>query len=134
MSVDCIIMAHNHPTVMLRTPIGLIISQRAWIRGKLDQKKIAKAFLEQDGIKVEEDPLEEFKKNFIVNPGEPEIIIMPMFNDLLGGLPVNMESPKSLLGPLFNSGAVDLEKFDSYLLDGTYLGTVEFLREHLENC
>jgi hypothetical protein len=134
MSVDCIIMAHNHPTVMLKTPIGLMISKRTWIRGRLDQKKVTKAFLEQDGIKVEDDPLEEFKKNFIVTPGEPELIIMPMFNDLLGGLPVNMESPRSLLGPLFNSGAVNLEEFDSYLLDGTYLGKVKFLREQLENC
>lgn len=133
MSVDCIIMAHNHPTVMLKTPIGLMISQRAWIRGKLDQKKVAKAFLEQDGITVGENPVEEFKKNFIVTPKKPELIIMPMFNDLLGGLPVNMESPQSLLGPLFNSGAVNLEKFDSYLLDGTYLGKVEFLRTQLEN-
>ena len=134
MSVDCIIMAHNHPTVMLKTPIGLMISQRTWIRGKLDQKKVAKAFLEQDGITVGENPVEEFKKNFIVTPKKPELIIMPMFNDLLGGLPVNMESPQSLLGPLFNSGAVNLEKFDSYLLDGTYLGKVEFLRTQLENC
>jgi metallophosphoesterase superfamily enzyme len=133
MSVDCVVMAHNHPTVMLKTPIGLLISRRVWIRGKPDPCYMARAFLEHDGVSYEGEPLVEFRKNFIVTPGEPELVIMPMFNDLLGGLPVNMEAPKSLLGPLFRSGAVDLEKFDSYLLDGTYLGKVEFLRKQVES-
>jgi metallophosphoesterase superfamily enzyme len=56
------------------------------------------------------------------------MVIMPTFNDLMGGLPVNSETPKSLLGPLFRSGAVDVEGFDVYLLDGTFLGNVGFLR------
>lgn len=132
MSVDCVVMAHNHPTVTLKTPIGLMISERVWIRGKPDPVVLAKAFLEQHAASAEGDPLSEFKNNFFVSPGEPEFIIMPMFNDLLGGLPVNMEPPQSLLGPLFRSGALNMEKFDAYLLDGTYLGKVEFLRKQLE--
>ena len=133
LSADCIIMAHNHPTVLLNTPLGIRISQRAWIRGKCDTERLTKAFLEQGGTKPGDDPVEEFKAMYHVEARKPELIIMPMFNDLLGGLPVNSESPKSLLGPLFRSQTIDLEKFDTYLLDGTYLGTVEFLRERLEN-
>jgi len=56
------------------------------------------------------------------------MVIMPTFNDLLGGFPVNAETPKSLLGPLFRSGAVDVEGFDVYLLDGAFLGKISFLR------
>ena len=133
LSADCVIMAHNHPTVQLNTPLGIRISRRAWIRGKCDTRRLAKAFLEQSGAKVGDDPISDFESLYHVEARNPEMIIMPMFNDLLGGLPVNSESPKSLLGPLFRSQAVDMEEFDSYLLDGTYLGTVKFLRERLEN-
>jgi metallophosphoesterase superfamily enzyme len=126
-------MAHNHPTVQLNTPLGIRISRRAWIRGKCDTGRLAKAFLEQSGAKVGDDPIGDFESLYHLEARNPEMIIMPMFNDLLGGLPVNSESPKSLLGPLFRSQAVDMEEFDSYLLDGTYLGTVKFLRDRLEN-
>ena len=133
MAVDCVVMAHNHPTVMLNTPLGIRVTERAWVRGRCDPKSLAKAFLEQDNVKTEEDPLEAFKENYLVEPGSPEVIIMPMFNDLLGGLPVNTESPKSLLGPLFRTDAVNMEDFDVYTLDGTYIGKVGFLRQRLES-
>ena len=132
MGADAVVMAHNHPTVMLNTPLGIRISERAWVRGKCDALHLAKAFLEQDNIKTQGDPLDDFRANYRVEPGNPEIIIMPMFNDLLGGLPVNYESPKSLLGPLFRTEAVNMDLFDVYLLDGTYVGKVEFLRKRLE--
>jgi len=132
MAADCVIMAHNHPTVLLNTPLGIKVSQRAWIRGRCDKASLAKVFLEQDNVKVGDDPAGEFTDRYGVKPGSPEIIIMPMFNDLLGGLPVNAESPKSLLGPLFRTDAVDMDGFDVYLLDGTYVGKVEFLRRRLE--
>jgi putative SbcD/Mre11-related phosphoesterase len=128
---DYVVMAHNHPTVMLKTPIGLMISQRVWIRGKIHPINLSKIYLEQIGVSAQKNPLENFKKYFIVNPAEPELIIMPMFNDLLGGLSVNMEAPKKFLGPLFRSGIVDLESFDTYLLDGTYLGKIGFLRKQI---
>jgi metallophosphoesterase superfamily enzyme len=132
-AADCVVMAHNHPTVLLNTPLGIKVSQRAWVRGACDRVNLAKAFLEQDNVKSEGDPVAEFVDRYKVEPGCPEIIIMPMFNDLLGGLPVNAESPKSLLGPLFRTEAVDLEGFYVYLLDGTYVGKVGFLRRRLES-
>jgi metallophosphoesterase superfamily enzyme len=118
---------------MLNTPLGIRVTERAWVRGKFSSESLAKAFLEQDNVKTEEDPLEAFKENYFVQPGNPEVIIMPMFNDLLGGLPVNTESPKSLLGPLFRTNAVNMDDFDVYSLDGTYLGKVGFLRRRLES-
>jgi len=133
MAVDCVVMAHNHPTVTLNTPLGIRVTERAWVRGRCDPMSLAAAFLEQDNLKTEGDPFEAFKENYLVEPGSPEIIIMPMFNDLLGGLPVNTESPKSLLGPLFRTDAVNMDDFDVYTLDGTYLGRVGFLRRRLES-
>jgi len=56
------------------------------------------------------------------------MVLMPAFNDLLGGLPVNAEAPKSLLGPLLRTGAVKIDGFEAYLLDGTFLGDVNLLR------
>jgi putative SbcD/Mre11-related phosphoesterase len=133
MAVDCVVMAHNHPTVMLNTPLGIRVTERAWVRGRCDPESLAKAFLEQDNVKTGDDPLRAFEENYLVQPGSPEIIIMPMFNDLLGGLPVNTESPKSLLGPLFRTDAVNMDDFDVYTLDGTYVGKVGFLRRRLES-
>ena len=133
MTADAVIVAHNHPTVMLNTPIGIRITRRAWIRGTMDPVSLARAFLAQDKVKVEEgaDLLKAFYDEYGFEEGSPELIVMPMFNDLLGGLPVNSESPESLLGPLFRGGIIDMDKFDAYLLDGSYLGKVEFLRKRL---
>lgn len=132
MSADCVVMAHNHPTVMLSTPIGIRITRRAWIRGKPERLDLIRMFLEQDGADPGEDPEAAFRECFHVEAGAPEFIVMPMFNDLLGGLPVNSEAPESLLGPLFRSGAVDFEDFDATLLDGSYMGKIGFLRDRLE--
>jgi len=134
MTADAVIMAHNHPTVMLSTPIGIRITQPAWIRGTLDPESLARAFLAQDNVKLEpeEEPLNAFYEEYGFEEGTPELIVMPMFNDLLGGLPVNSESPESLLGPLFRGGIVDMDNYDAYLLDGSYLGKVGFLRRRLE--
>jgi metallophosphoesterase superfamily enzyme len=128
MGADLIVMGHNHPAVQLNTPLGVRITERVWVRGRCDAPRLASAFLEQEGVKVEGDPVRAFEERFKVGVGEPQMVIMPAFNDLLGGLPVNSEIPKSLLGPIFRSGAVDVEGFDVYLLDGTFLGQVGFLR------
>lgn len=128
LTADLIVMGHNHPAVQLNTPLGVRITRRAWVRGSPDPVKLAGALLEQAGKKPEGDPLTAFEEAFGAAMGAPQMVIMPTFNDLMGGLPVNEEGPKSLLGPLFRTGVVDLEDFDVYLLDGAFLGKVAFLR------
>ncbi len=128
MSADLMVMGHNHPAVQLNTPLGVRITRRVWVRGRCDPVKLASAFLDQAGVKAEGDPLRAFEESFEARIDDPQMVIMPTFNDLMGGLPVNSETPKSLLGPLFRSGTVDVEDFDVYLLDGTFLGRVGFLR------
>jgi putative SbcD/Mre11-related phosphoesterase len=53
-----------------------------------------------------------------------EVIIMPAFNDLIFGTPIN--AGKKLLGPLFNQ--IDLKDADAYLLDGTHLRVKDLLK------
>jgi metallophosphoesterase superfamily enzyme len=133
LDADLVVMGHNHPTVLLSTPLGIRISKRAWVKGTLKTKKLAEMIMEQKGENIDENILEDYKAGYSVDNGNIEMVIMPTFNDLLGGLPVNAESPKSLLGPLFRTGVVDVRDFDVFLLDSTYLGKVNFLKELLEN-
>ncbi|MGC8849653.1 MAG: metallophosphoesterase [Candidatus Bathyarchaeia archaeon] len=128
MEADVMVMGHNHPTVLLRTPLGIRSSHRVWVKGACSASSLARAFLEQAGLAPEDDPLNAFKSRFKVDARNPEFILMPAFNDLLGGLPINSEPPENLLGPLLRTGALDIDDFEVYLLDGTYLGRVDFLR------
>ena len=63
-----------------------------------------------------------------------ELLIMPSFNDFLGGRPINEAHPKketggeALIGPVLRSEAVDVANSELYLLDGTYLGTLNQLK------
>ena len=129
LEANCLIAGHNHPTVILRTPLGIRMTQRAWVKGVADPAKLAKAFLEQDDVKYEGDPVSAFNDHYKTEVGGPEMILMPTFNDLLGGLPVNGEAPQSLLGPMLRRNAINMEDFEVYLLDGSFLGKVGFLRE-----
>ena len=123
-----IVLGHNHPTVLLRTPLGVRISQRVWVRGQCTCTILAESFLRQYGVEPKADPVGEFKHQFNMKVGNPQIVLAPSFNDLLGGMPVNGDAPKSMLSPILRPGAVSMDEFDVNLLDGTYLGTVRFLR------
>ncbi len=129
LEADLLVAGHNHPTVLLRTPLGIRMTQRAWVKGVAEPGRLAKAFLEQDAVKYEGDPVAAFNEHYKAEIGCPEMILMPTFNDLLGGLPVNGEAPQSLLGPMLRRNAIKTDDFEVYLLDGTYLGKVGFLRE-----
>jgi metallophosphoesterase superfamily enzyme len=132
LGADIMIVGHNHPTVLLPTPLGVKISRRVWVKGVINSEHLARIFLEQNGVNVDDDPVELFETKYGIRVKNPEMIIMPTFNDLLGGLPINYKSPKSLLGPLVGKGVISIEEFDVYLLDGSYLGRVDFLRNLLK--
>lgn len=126
---DLIISGHNHPTVLLNTPLGIRMAQRAWIKGIIDQVKLSRAFLTQGGIKIHGDPVSTLNDQYKIEMGNPEMIVMPTFNDLLGGLPVNADAPQTLLGPMFRKETLNTQDFEVFLLDGTFLGKIGFLRE-----
>jgi metallophosphoesterase superfamily enzyme len=58
---------------------------------------------------------------------------MPSFNDFLGGRPLNErkfsgKTDERLVGPVLRSEAVDMKSAETYLLDGTFLGTLNQLQ------
>jgi len=97
---------------------------------------LVKAFLKGSGIKLKPnmDPFELLRQRFHVRFKASELFIMPYFNDFLGGRPINRRSTErgaksvEYLGPVLRSGTVDMENAETYLLDGTFLGTVSQMR------
>jgi len=103
MESKVLVTAHNHPTVMFRDGIGRTITEPCWVRGKF-----IGAF----------DKYEQVPEKFI---------IIPAFNRMLGGSPVNIEG-QDLLGPLMKSDIVDLDGARVHSLDGIDLGTIGSLK------
>ena len=74
-------------------------------------------------------------KVYGVKPRTKQLFIMPSFNDFLGGRPVNethtgkVLGSEALIGPVLRSNAVDVGNAELYLLDGTFLGTLNLLRQ-----
>jgi len=77
-----------------------------------------------------EDPIKVLHEKFSVRISNPKLLIMPSFNEILGGLPVNIERPENLLGPLLQANATNIDNAEAYLLDGTLLGSVKQLRHY----
>ena len=98
MDCDVLVMAHNHPTVMFKDGIGRCTTEPCWMRGCFNGKS---------------------------DPRFPRIprmfIVIPAFNRMLGGSPVNSKGDQ-LLGPILNSNLLDLDRSHLYLLDGIDLG------------
>lgn len=98
-----LIMAHNHPCIEFRGKLGGRLTESAWIRAR-------------------------FKPDY-AGEGNPRIVIMPAFNDLIYGMPFNTREGRELLGPFFKRGWIDLEEAEAYLIDGTFLGKIKNLRD-----
>ncbi len=98
MSRKTLVLGHCHPTVLFKDGVGTHVSEPCWVRGSFTSAK--------------NERYETLPESFI---------IVPAFNRLLGGSPVNaIDTP--LLGPIMNSDLVDLDNSHLYLLDGIYLG------------
>ncbi len=107
-SASTVVMSHNHPIVRLIDPLGYGMSEPVWIRTHFVEKVIRCRY-----------NLSEWKN--------PEVIIMPAFNQLCGGVVFN-EPDEELLGPMLNNNAIELDNAQVYLLDATYLGTLKGIR------
>ena len=93
-----LVAAHLHPAVRLKDPLGNSQSHPVWARAPLK----AEAIEEHYGL-----------------ASSGEIIIMPAFNPLCGGLALN-EPAEDMRGPVL--AMADMERARIYLLDGTDLG------------
>lgn len=112
LGAEIIISGHNHPTIEFKDNLGARITEPSWVKTSIDIKKIP------DKIKEGKD---------ISNL---ELIMVPAFNNLVGGSPINHNMPDKLIGPIFKAGAVRLNEAEIYLLDGTFLGKLKDLKKN----
>ena len=133
---EYLVMGHLHPVVVFRDPLGFRITRQVWVRAKTDGQKLAEGVLKHQDVKFEGNSLEAFKQKFGTAVSNAECIIMPSFNDYLGGQPVNRSQSegwsdllREYMGPVLRSGAVDFENGEAYLFDGTFLGKIADLRQ-----
>jgi uncharacterized protein len=130
-----IIMGHLHPVVVFRDPAGFKITRQVWMKASCNTKELARTLLQKQGVKIEGTPEATLRKFYDVKARAKQLFIMPSFNDFLGGRPVNetrtgkVLGSEALIGPVLRSNAVDVDNAELYLLDGTYLGTLNLLRQ-----
>lgn len=128
-----LLMGHVHPVVVFRDPSGFKISRQAWVKTRCNSEALAKIILEKHGVQIKGSVQETMEKHYHVRSQTKQVIVMPSFNDFLGGRAINETKPEkeglaTMIGPLTRSGALDLDNGEIYLLDGTYLGTLDQLR------
>lgn len=109
-----IIMAHNHPTIRFTDALGHSSAEPAWIRTRMVRKPLEEHYSPAGGL---------------MEWSDPEVVIMPAFCELCGGVAFNESLHDDLLGPVFSSEAIDLDGAEAYLLDGTRLGRLGDLRK-----
>ncbi|MEA2089963.1 MAG: metallophosphoesterase [Thermoproteota archaeon] len=128
-----LVTAHVHPTAVFRDPLGFQIREQVWVKANFNSRKLAKNLLKHLNIKVKADPTTLLQEKFNVKLTVSQLLIMPSFNNFLGGQPINRKigrgtKSRKFIGPILRSGNVDLKNAEVYLLDGAFLGTVEHLK------
>ncbi len=99
---ELLLMGHNHPSVEFRDALGNRLREPAWFRTRLVQERSRERYGDAD----------------------PEVVLMPPFNELLTGTPLNT-ADFSGLGPMLARGLVDLASAEVYLIDGVHLGRLD---------
>ena len=125
-----LVTAHNHPMVQFRDPSGFRMVKQAWVKAPCDEKALARKILEKLRMRDEGNELRVLHERFGIKLEKMTLIIMPAFNDILGGVIVNRIGIMRHIGPLGRSDVTDMNEAEIYLLDGTYIGLVKNLRGH----
>ena len=129
-----LIMGHVHPVIVFYDPAGFRTTRQVWVKIQCDRNKLARTVMERNGIRIRDNVEDTFLDRYKATPKTSTIFIVPSFNDLLGGRPLNRSSPGSseksnrIMGPILGSEGLDIESGEIYLLDGTFLGTLNQLR------
>ena len=108
---ELLIAGHIHPALRLKDPIGHSTTMRVWARAPLS----AEAIKRQYGL---------------VKDKMPEMMIVPAFNDLCGGMSLNEISPEDERGPILTMAAIDMSRI--YLLDGIDLGILKEIKSSIK--
>ena len=127
LSSKILVMGHVHPTLSIRDALGFRITTPVWMKIGLDNRKLATPNLKSKY--AETTTTRDAKGKRTGKLKAKQLLIVPCFNDFLGGRPINRKGKdQGYIGPLLRSEATNIEKGQVYLLDGTFLGTVEQLR------
>ncbi|MEY7847578.1 metallophosphoesterase [Natrarchaeobius sp. A-rgal3] len=102
---DVLCLGHEHPCVRLEDEIGGSRVERVWLRGRIDPGPFR-------------DRPEYDDVSWLPDGAGPNLVVVPAFNELVGGTWVNAPN-QSFLSPFLPDGLTDGE---AYLLDGTRLG------------
>jgi len=108
LDAEYLIMAHVHPAIEFWTENFRSI-EPCWLKCEINNEKLFKKYKIKTKIK--------------------QGIIMPAFNHLIGGMAFNSKDFKPL-GPLLKNRILKWKKSEVHLLDGTYLGNLEDLKEN----
>ncbi len=99
MSGSKLVMGHIHPSVLLTDTLGTKSNEKCWVRAGFRKRPVLERYSNCPN----------------------ELVVVPAFNPLLTGTPVNKAS-SARLGPIFRNALVDEGSLVVYLLDGTNLG------------
>jgi putative SbcD/Mre11-related phosphoesterase len=127
-----LVMGHVHPVVVFRDPAGFRVTRQVWVKADFDGVLLSKVLQRKYGVKRKEEQSRTPQGALESGVRSCKLLIVPSFNDFLGGRPLNegrgVLGSGKVAGPVLRSEAVDLRNAETYLLDGTYLGTLEQLR------
>jgi metallophosphoesterase superfamily enzyme len=135
--IDCkvLVMGHVHPVVFFKDPSGFRVIKQVWVKANITRTVLRRDVLKhgRSGNTYVPAELEGFPNCGRQTSG-CRLVIMPSFNDFLGGQPINKptfgeeNAFEGLIGPILRSESIDFQKAEVCLLDGTYLGNVFHLR------
>ncbi|MHC1586373.1 MAG: metallophosphoesterase [Candidatus Hecatellaceae archaeon] len=124
------VIGHNHPAIQFRGYFGFRTLRQAWIKAPVNLRALVADFLRYRGVKVEGKPEKILEEKFNVKPQVKTLIILPAFNDLLGGLAFNATEQEEFIGPVARSRGVEIGEAEVFLTDGTFLGNLKDLRKY----
>ncbi|MFQ6073747.1 MAG: metallophosphoesterase, partial [Candidatus Bathyarchaeia archaeon] len=129
-----LVMGHIHPTVTFRDPFGYRTTAQVWVKTRCNRTRLAESVLKGLNVKEAKKPTKTLKNRFKIASKTSRLLILPCFNEFLGGRPVNRTGIgkrgryREYAGPILRSKGVHSDEAEIYLLDGTYLGTVAQLK------
>ena len=127
-----LVLGHIHPIVAFRDLLGFRITRPVWVKAKCNREQLAKGVLQHLGIKKANHPSRLLRKQFNIRLKVSQIIILPAFNEFLGGHPINEtkkrrgKTARQYISPVLRAGTY-LDDAEIHLLDGTFLGTAKQL-------
>jgi putative SbcD/Mre11-related phosphoesterase len=110
MKCDYLFTGHSHPGIQFKDKFGFRNVEPVWVKSELNGKLVKK--------KYKMEPKERI--------GKLQTTIVPTFNPILDGIPLNEKGIK-YIGPLLRSKVFDVPNAVAYLLDGTELGKIKDL-------